>query len=300
MFDPDCLPTPPRVGGDCSVGRTDFIRWLAPTQDLSSSATGSSVFDFQGDGVAEVIYNDECFLHVYDGETGAELLAEPRANSSRTRFEYPVVVDVDRDGNSEIVLPANRDQVARDGCAVGTSGIFVFGDPGDRWVRTRPIWNQHTYHVTNVSDLGEVPMNEADNWTDPVLNNYRTNVQGAGVFNAPNLTVELTAIAQCGSASVRLVVAITNAGSRGVPAGVLVELFQSVPAPEIAVGTLMTTAPLLPGETTRLVQVVSGIPYDTDLTFEARVDGAAAAAPVLECEEDDNSATAMEMCPGLG
>ena len=50
--------------------------WEAPNHDLSSSITGSSVFDFEGDGRAEVIYNDECFLWVYDGATGKVLLAE--------------------------------------------------------------------------------------------------------------------------------------------------------------------------------------------------------------------------------
>ena len=37
------------------------------TQDASSMATGSSLFDFEGDGVAEVLYADELELHVYKG-----------------------------------------------------------------------------------------------------------------------------------------------------------------------------------------------------------------------------------------
>ena len=41
--------------------------------DHSSSATGSSVFDFEEDGYAEVVYNDETMLRIYDGETGAGL-----------------------------------------------------------------------------------------------------------------------------------------------------------------------------------------------------------------------------------
>jgi hypothetical protein len=34
-------------------------------------------------------------------------------------------------------------------------------------------------------------MMEQDNWTTPGLNNFRQNVQGAGVFNAPDLSVSL-------------------------------------------------------------------------------------------------------------
>ncbi len=319
VYDPDCLPTPPRAGGDCAPGATNFLRWSATTQDISSSVTGSSVFDFQGDGIAEVIYNDECWLHIYDGRTGEEVLMEPRPNSSRTALEYPLVVDVDRDGNSEIIVPANDDQaVIRDDCddaysarfgvpiselpaeyRAGTHGLYVFGDPRDRWVRTRPIWNQFAYHVTNVDDLGGIPRNEVDNWSVPGLNNYRANVQGAGVFNAPNLTVELEVIARCGSASVRLSAVVTNAGSRGVPAGVAVEFVQTAPAPERSIETVTTRRPLLPGESERITVVVSELPFDTDLAFEVRVDGEAASMPVLECREDDNTAAGTERCPGL-
>ncbi|MEO1272924.1 MAG: FG-GAP-like repeat-containing protein, partial [Myxococcota bacterium] len=78
------------------------VRWSAATQDLSSNVTGSSVFDFEGDGAAEVVYNDECYLRFYAGTDGTVLYEEP--NPSATIFEYPVVVDVDRDGSTEVVV----------------------------------------------------------------------------------------------------------------------------------------------------------------------------------------------------
>lgn len=317
VYDPDCLAILPRAGGDCAPGTTNFLRWSSPTQDISSSVTGSSVFDFQGDGVAEVVYNDECFLHVYDGNDGSEVLANPRPNSSRTGLEYPIVVDVDRDGNSELVVPANRDQaVRRDDCpaayaatlgvavgdlpadiATGTSGVYAFGDPADRWVRTRPIWNQFAYHVTNVTDRGVVPMTEPDNWSVEGLNNYRQNVQGAGVFNAPNLVVTLEATAACARDEIRLSAVVTNIGSRGIAAGVPVQIVQTSPAPEVVILDAATTGPLLPGQSERITGVAADVPEDTDLLYEVRVDGADAAA---ECVEDDNTATATERCPGLG
>ena len=320
VYDPDCLATPPRAGGDCTPGTTNFLRWSAVTQDISSSVTGSSVFDFQGDGVAEAIYNDECWLHIYDGRTGDEVLMMPRPNSSRTAMEYPLVVDVDRDGNSEIVVPANNDQaVSRDNCddaysaefgvpiamldpefRTGTFGIYAFGDPMDRWVRTRRIWNQFTYHVTNVEELGGIPRDEVANWSVPGLNNFRTNVQGEGVFNAPNLTVELEIVALCGDRSLRLSAVVTNAGSRGVPAGVPVEFVRTMPEPMASVGSAMTTRPLLPGASERVTITVPDVPFDTELVFSVTVDGASATMPVLECNEDDNGATGMEMCLGFG
>ena len=44
------------------------ILWAdSKIHDYSSAATGSSVFDFEGDGVAEVVYADEFNLHIYSG-----------------------------------------------------------------------------------------------------------------------------------------------------------------------------------------------------------------------------------------
>jgi hypothetical protein len=126
VYDPDCWATSLRSGGVCSSNTTDFILWSTPTQDISSSVTGSSVFDFQGDGVAEVIYNDECFLHIYDGETGTELVNPIIPSSSRTSAEYPLVADADGDGNAEIIVIANADQaIARDHCDVAWKNAGV-------------------------------------------------------------------------------------------------------------------------------------------------------------------------------
>src|SRR5690606_5358157 len=121
------------------------------TQDQSSNTTGSSVFDFQGDGVAEVIYADECYLRVYEGDTGNVILEQE--NSSATIHEYPIVVDVDDDGNSELLVVAN-DANVESTCGTipgytGRRGVFVYGDPNDQWVRTRQVWNMRSEEHTS-------------------------------------------------------------------------------------------------------------------------------------------------------
>ncbi len=90
------------------IGQHIGVLWQYQTQDQSSAVTGTSVFDFQGDGKAEVLYNDECFFRVFEGAT-ANILYE-RPSSNRTITEYPIVVDVDGDSNSEIVITSNGDQ----------------------------------------------------------------------------------------------------------------------------------------------------------------------------------------------
>jgi len=47
--------------GECASGRTDGILWTRPVQDTSCGINGSTVFDFEGDGRAEVVYSDECY-----------------------------------------------------------------------------------------------------------------------------------------------------------------------------------------------------------------------------------------------
>jgi hypothetical protein len=147
--------------------------WAMPTLDESSNMTGSSLFDFQGDGTAEVVYNGEQYLWVFDGTTGQELFKQP--NSSFTAYENPVIADVDNDGNAEIVVASNNFECGDQLACLGqnTSGIKVFGDSNDNWVATRRIWNQHTYHITNVEEDGSIPAQELDNWY--VSNTYRLN-----------------------------------------------------------------------------------------------------------------------------
>ncbi|HEY6562259.1 MAG TPA: VCBS repeat-containing protein, partial [Polyangiaceae bacterium] len=81
--------------------------WKRDSDDDSSKATSSSVFDFNGDGAAEVLYNDECEFRVYNGRTGQVLFKN--VSNSRTGIENPVVADVDNDGNAEVVTVMNTE-----------------------------------------------------------------------------------------------------------------------------------------------------------------------------------------------
>ena len=104
VFDPDCSKTGTK--GVCASGSTNGILWSKLSQDHSSSVTGSSIFDFEGDGAAEAVYADECFTRVYDGKGGEVLYSQWR--SSCTWYENPIVADVDGDFNSELVVPSNK------------------------------------------------------------------------------------------------------------------------------------------------------------------------------------------------
>jgi hypothetical protein len=268
------------------------VLWSMTTQDVSSNATGSSVFDFEGDGVAEVIYADECFMRVYRGTDGMVQLTIP--SSSATIHEYPLVADVDGDGNSEILIVANNR--VDPGCGAGYTGlrrgIFLYGDLRDQWMRTRRVWNEHTYHVTNVGPSGEIPMSEDDNWSAPGLNNYRQNVQGEGVYNAPDLTIVGLEVSldRCPTMAT-LRARVANLGTLGVPAGVSVAFYTGTPAmrgPLLGTGT--TTVPLLPGAST-LVSIDVALTGSPPYAFVAVVDDdGMGVGSITECDEDNGTA----------
>jgi hypothetical protein len=99
VFDLDCKD--PMTPG-CSAA---YVRWSQPSQDGSAN-TGSSIFDFEGDGAAEAIYAEECFLRIYEGSTGEVLYSAFR--TSCTWFENAVVGDPDNDQNTEILVGSNN------------------------------------------------------------------------------------------------------------------------------------------------------------------------------------------------
>lgn len=142
------------------------IKWQKEVQDSSSNRTGSSVFDFEADGKAEVVYGDELYLYVLDGSTGSIL--SQTLKSSCTWYEYPVIADTNADLHADIVGVANNN------CGFGTQrGVYDWSDLD--WVATRSVWNEHTYHITNVEQDGSIPIVEQANWLTPGLNNFRLN-----------------------------------------------------------------------------------------------------------------------------
>jgi hypothetical protein len=103
VFDLDCSAT--GATGECASSGTDGVLWTRAVRDFSSGINGSSVFDFEGDGRAEVVYADECYLRVFDGRSGDVVWSAPR--SSGTWIEAPIVADADGDYNAEIVVGSN-------------------------------------------------------------------------------------------------------------------------------------------------------------------------------------------------
>lgn len=319
---------------DCSTGAVCNPRtlscvclhngWKRTTEDDSSAVTSSSVFDFNGDGAAEVVYSDECYFRVYSGTSGGVYLQLPAVN--RTLVDNPVVADVDNDGNAEIVVVQNNaalqcgsstlsqwptGTVARDSLP---NGIEVFGDSHDTWVAARRIWNEHAYHVTNVLESGAIPAHEPESfkpWNGRLYNTYRSQPRNYGV--APDLVASGIQVfspnVACGqlSSEVQITVGIKNQGDLRVGPGVVIAFYgiwsdspqpvQLLDASGSPLQVTLTTS-LEPGMSL-LTPVVSykvgnggttTLPSQIQVVVDADSGGGSGAA--LECKENNNSATA--------
>lgn len=193
-------------------------RWTNETQDLSSGITGSAVYDFEGDGVADVVYADETRLWVYAGHDGTVKLSFDQ-HSSGTRLEYPIVADVDGDGEVEIAFVNEQYQSNH-------RGLTVIGDANHSWRPGRKIWNQHAYHITNVADDGGIPAVALQNWK--TFNNFRSgDISPPDGLKIPG--VELFApepcAAECDAGLRTLWVQIGNGGAGLLSAGVDIDVY---------------------------------------------------------------------------
>lgn len=292
-FDGDGKPEVAMAGGysyNVYDGATGKLKWQKKTTDTSSRVTGSSVFDFDGDGKAEAVYADERNLHVFEGPTGKGLVT--LCNPSGTLWEYPLVADVDGDDQAEIVLVGNDMWWGCSGTmgpSTGPTGLRVIGSKSGNWVRTRRIWNQHTYHVTNVNDDATIPAKELVNWKQKGLNNFRQNVQPRGAFDAPNAIVEVD-----GSCSTPVVLRarIRNIGVASLPAGVVVGFYEGDPAGmSTKIGTGKTAAAIPPGgfELVEITWDAAPTGYKTgSVGVYAKVADEGTPISVHECKTTDN------------
>ncbi len=252
-------------------------RWRAPVSDFSSNVTGSSVFDFEGDGAAEVVYADEHTLWVYDGATGAVEMQYDE-HSSGTLFEYPLIVDVDHDGSTEIVLASN------DYAYSGSHGITAIGDAADSWAPARPVWNQGAYAITNVNDDGTVPADPEQSWTS--WNSFRAgNSQSPSGLAQADLGVgrpDACTIA-CTDDTIDLWVPVTNDGSnRAFAFDVTVRAIHGTDRVEI--GRIAVD-----GLDAGAVTSVGPFPVARDAFGDGLVIEVDAADVVRECDESDNT-----------
>jgi hypothetical protein len=277
----------PEIGiasyGHYTVYETDGSQlWRNDVQDHSSSSTGSSVYDFDGDGYAEVVYADEEDLWIFQGIDGAVRMRDA-THWSWTANEYPVIVDVDGDGEVEIVVS-------------DLEGIFVVGDQDHSWVAGRQVWNQASYNIVNVNDDLTIPAVPDPSW--PGHNNFRSGdispAFGAAAPDAVPLLVDVCTL-ECDAGILQVTLQVGNSGLEALEAGIEIALWD---------GTEPTGDPLAIASTASAIPSGGG---GDSLVFELDVSTTSPDALTIvvdpsdassECSEDNNTLLIQEgLCP---
>ncbi|MFO0556458.1 MAG: VCBS repeat-containing protein [Polyangiales bacterium] len=173
------------------------------------------------------------------------------------------------------------------------TGIRVYRDSRDRWVPTRPVWNQHAYAITNVGDNASIPRSSAvrRNWTVAGYNNFMQNESRDG-SNIPGADVTASRLsAQCEMAgTTRLRADVCNRGRVLLDRGI--ELIFRLRGDGRELCRLRTSSPIAPGVCTP-VECVAPIPARG--VFEAIVNPD---QTLGECRSDNNLASGEAFCIG--
>jgi hypothetical protein len=128
------------------------LKWTSTHTD-PSGCTGMSLFDFNQDGVNEIVYRDDKKLYIINGNgTSSAVLNKFDNVTSGTIREFPVIADVDNDGQAEIIVSGNT--IANPN---QTGYLRVFKSNGPAWAPARKVWNQYAYNALNVNEDLTIP-----------------------------------------------------------------------------------------------------------------------------------------------
>jgi hypothetical protein len=199
------------------------------TTDQSGSTT-CTAFDFNYDGIKEIVYRDEDSLRIfnYNGTTLTQVTAS--SCPSGTVVEYPIVADVDNDGQAEIVCACDTDTTD----AVNTAVVTVFESGGFPWAATRSVWNQHAYFYANINDNLSIPKRQQNHALPhngaalvfPGEINSFLHQYSDTIFRLPNAVLSnLTWDCESNSISVQ----VCNEGDNILPTGMPITIYAADP-----------------------------------------------------------------------
>ena len=197
-----------------------------------------------------------------------------------SRFEGPIA-DIDNDGHAEIVFTTDL-------------GVSVVGDMNDSWRRSRVTWNQHTYHITNVSGpAGEIPAAQETNWLS--FNNFRSASTSGSAADAVPVILEVCEL-ECPD-HISVWFQIGNAGTADLPPGVHASLYGLQNGNWVFLTSVVTDAPIASGATSPGFAALLAPADVIDGQLRLVVDDDNGVDIIDECHEDNNTAEFMgDLC----
>ncbi|WP_458627206.1 HYR-like domain-containing protein [Winogradskyella sp. PC D3.3] len=299
-----------------NVQKSGYQVWSLATSD-TSGGTGVTSFDFNGDGVQEIVYNDETNIRIIDGSTTSPTDLAAFNSGTLTWSEHPVVADVDNDGQAEMIAFTGDAQA---GNGEGRINIFKAG-AGTVWQPARNMWNQRGYRVVNIKDDLTIPAEETDvssfmpitSTTSRALNQYNSQ------FNPNNLVLEPGTVAatdaQIDSATYNLVtnqliLEVSVLGETDLIAGTPISVYDGDPTTTAAtiIASTATTSVIAAGSSQIITISIPSTPVNT--LHPIINDDASMATPfdlvnfpstgIVECDYLNNISAAIDDTDGDG
>lgn len=145
-------------------GSTTFQqKWILNTVD-QSGCTGITSFDFDRNGIQEIVFRDENNLQILNGNGTTATTLSSIGCYSLTINDMPIVADIDHSGQARICVTCGTENSAK---------VIVYeSSTATGWAPARGIWNQYPYHVTNINDDGTIPQNPPNNASGTLSNNF--------------------------------------------------------------------------------------------------------------------------------
>ncbi len=251
--------------------------WTASITD-KSGASGASIFDFEGDGIPEVVYIDEVEMIAFEGTTG-RIKFYDSDHASGTMFDYPTVADVDADGHAEILV-----------CHNGMSyAVTAFGDADNSWAPVRKLWNQHAYSINNINDDLSVPVTATPAFT--THNTWHSAIALDGALPQLDLQSEVLDVCtdDCDEGVVWVTARETSRGLEDVTVDTTMTLYAEFESDLVPLDATLVPATLVSGwSSDAVVWEVDAADLVGATAVWVYADDDSAGGAVDECREDNN------------
>lgn len=126
-----------------------IIKWTSHLWHTTYPATASA-FDFNADGIPEIVYTDETMFRVWDGKTGTVL--DSLNLQSGTVKENTVFADVDGDNQVDVLIPASSNGKGN----IPNGTLYLYSSANHDWPNGFKSWNSFDFHSEDIEPSGKI------------------------------------------------------------------------------------------------------------------------------------------------
>jgi uncharacterized repeat protein (TIGR01451 family) len=266
---------------------TNFTQKWDFTHSDMSGATSLTLYDFNLDGVVELVYRDETLLHIFSDAGNTIVNATtPITCLSGTIVETPIIADVTGDGSADIIvtgLPSGSQTSSQPG------ELNVYEGAASKWASCPPVWNQQLYSPLYVNTDLTIPATVAPvDLTFYLPDNTAVQYYNGGPMQAPyisedsHLPIDLSpdvyvvegSITFLSPTSVTLTVTFGNMGLVSASASTPIRYYRNVVGTGNIIGSETLGTDLVPGQTCTISKTLTGLsPMPTQFYVRILDDG---------------------------